>query len=56
MYITIIIIVVIVLLCSIRQVQEYERGILFQLGKYKKILNPGPKTHSDRKNPNHYFP
>ena len=41
MYITIIIIVVIVLLCSIRQVQEYERGILFQLGKYKKILNPG---------------
>ena len=41
MFITIIIIVVIVLLCSIRQVQEYERGILFQLGKYKKILNPG---------------
>ena len=41
MYITIIIIVVIVLLCSIRQVQENERGILFQLGKYKKILNPG---------------
>ena len=41
MFITIIIIVVFVLLCSIRQVQEYERGILFQLGKYKKILNPG---------------
>ena len=41
MLITILIIVVIILLCSIRQVQEYERGILFQLGKYKKVLNPG---------------
>ena len=39
--ITIIIIVIIILLCSIRQITEYERGILFQLGKYKKILNPG---------------
>ena len=39
--ITIIIIVIVILLCSIRQITEYERGILFQLGKYKKILNPG---------------
>ena len=39
--ITIIVIVGIILLCSIRQVNEYERGILFQLGKYKKIMNPG---------------
>ena len=39
--ITVIIIIVIILLCSIRQITEYERGILFQLGKYKKILNPG---------------
>ena len=39
--ITIIIIVIIILLCSIRQITEYERGILFQLGKYKRILNPG---------------
>ena len=39
--ITFLIIVGIVLLCSIRQITEYERGILFQLGKYKKILNPG---------------
>lgn len=38
---TIIIIVGIILLCSIRQINEYERGILFQLGKYKKIMNPG---------------
>ena len=38
---TLIIIIVIVILCSIRQIAEYERGILFQLGKYKRILNPG---------------
>lgn len=37
----IIFIVVIVILCSIRQIDEYERGILFQFGKYKKIMNPG---------------
>ncbi len=37
----IIIIIIIVLLCSIRQINEYERGILFQYGKFKKILNPG---------------
>lgn len=31
----------IVILCSIRQISEYERGILFRFGKYKKILKPG---------------
>ena len=31
----------IILLCSIRQIAEYERGILFQFGKFKRILNPG---------------
>ena len=39
--ITVIVVIVIILLCSIRQITEYERGLLFQLGKYKKILNPG---------------
>ena len=34
-------IIVFILLISIRQVSEYERGILFQFGKYKKMLNPG---------------
>ena len=34
-------IVVVVLLCSIRQINEYERGILFTCGKFTKILNPG---------------
>ena len=35
------IIVVVIILSSIRQVNEYERGILFQFGKFKRILNPG---------------
>lgn len=33
--------VIIILLCSIRQINEYERGILFRCGKYKCMLNPG---------------
>lgn len=35
------IIIIVIILSSIRQVNEYERGILFQLGKFKKVLNPG---------------
>ena len=30
-----------ILLSSIKQIDEYERGILFQLGKFKRILSPG---------------
>ena len=37
----IIIVVAIILLNSIRQINEYERGILFTFGKFSKILNPG---------------
>ena len=37
----IIVVVLVIILCSIRQISEYERGILFQFGKYKKIMNPG---------------
>ena len=33
--------IVVVLLCSIRQINQYERGILFKRGKYSRILNPG---------------
>ncbi len=40
-FIVIVVVVLIVILTSIRQIAEYERGILFQFGKYKKILNPG---------------
>ncbi len=39
--IVVIIVVAIVLLNSIRQINEYERGILFTFGKFSKILNPG---------------
>jgi len=35
------IVVVILLLVSIRQINEYQRGVLFTLGKYSKTLNPG---------------
>ena len=37
----IIVIVGIILLRSIKQVDEYERGIKFSLGKFSKIMNPG---------------
>ena len=39
--IVIIIILVIVLLASIKQVDEYESGVKFTLGKYSKMMNPG---------------
>ena len=31
----------IILLCSIRQISEYQRGILFRFGKFARIMNPG---------------
>ena len=37
----IIIIILVIILCSIRQIDEYERGIKFSLGKFSKIMNPG---------------
>ncbi len=37
----IIVILVLVILKSIKQINEYERGILFSFGKYKKMLTPG---------------
>ncbi len=36
-----IIIVVILILGSIKQINEYERGILFSFGKFSKMLEPG---------------
>ena len=35
------IIIFIILLCSVRQITEYERGILFRFGKFARIMNPG---------------
>ena len=36
-------IIIIILLSSIKQIDEYERGILFSFGKYKRTLKPGWK-------------
>ena len=36
-----IIVLIIILFSSIKQVNEYERGVLFRFGKFAKILNPG---------------
>ena len=36
-------IILIILLASIKQIDEYERGVLFSFGKYKKTLTPGWK-------------
>lgn len=37
----ILIIVLVILLLSIKQVSEYERGVKFCFGKFKRIMNPG---------------
>ena len=41
MVIVLLVIIGFVLLCSIRQINEYERGILFTFGKFSKVMNPG---------------
>lgn len=41
MIITILIIIAIIALCSIKQVNEYERGLLYVAGHFSKILKPG---------------
>lgn len=33
--------IIVILLVSIRQINQYERGIKFTLGKFSKIMNPG---------------
>lgn len=38
---TLLIIVLVILLISIRQVNEYQRGVKFQLGKFTRVVNPG---------------
>lgn len=37
----ILVVILVVVLISIKQVEEYERGILFTFGKFSRILNPG---------------
>jgi regulator of protease activity HflC (stomatin/prohibitin superfamily) len=41
MYQTILIVAIVLFLVSIRQVNQYQRGVKFQLGKYIKIVEPG---------------
>lgn len=36
-----IVIFLIIVISSVRQINQYERGILFKRGKYAKVLNPG---------------
>jgi len=41
MYIGVLIVIIAIILGSIKQISEYERGIKFTCGKYSKIMNPG---------------
>ena len=41
MIIGLVVFILFIILISIRQVSEYERGIKFRFGKFKKIMNPG---------------
>lgn len=41
MLIVLAILVLVVILCSIKQINEYQRGILYAFGKFSKILAPG---------------
>ena len=41
MYIGIIILIIFFIIISIKQINEYERGVEFTLGKFSKIMNPG---------------
>lgn len=43
MLIAVIIILLVIVLSSIKQINEYERGIKFTLGKFSKIMSPGWK-------------
>ena len=44
--VAILFIVLVILLRSIVQINEYERGIKFNRGKFSKILEPGWRIHS----------
>ena len=40
-FIPLIMIFLFIVISSVRQINQYERGILFKRGKYSKVLNPG---------------
>lgn len=41
MFVIVLVVLVVIILSSIKQVNQYERGIKFTLGKFSKIMNPG---------------
>ena len=41
MLVGVVVLIVFLLIVSIRQINEYERGVKFTLGKFSKIMNPG---------------
>lgn len=41
LFMVIIFVIIVVLLCSVRQIDEYQRGIKFSFGKFTKIMEPG---------------
>ena len=41
LFLPLIIIFIIIVISSIRQIDQYQRGILFRRGKYSKVLEPG---------------
>ena len=54
MPVVLLVIILIIVFASIRQINQYERGILFRFGKFAKILMPGwhvilPVIHSYKK-------
>lgn len=54
MFLSLLGIILIIIFVSIRQINQYERGILFRFGKFAKILKPGwhiilPVIHSYKK-------
>lgn len=54
MFLSLLGIILIIIFVSIRQINQYERGILFRFGKFAKILKPGwhiilPIIHSYKK-------
>ena len=54
MPVVLLVIILIIVFASIRQINQYERGILFRFGKFAKILTPGwhvilPVIHSYKK-------
>ena len=41
MFVGVIVLIVFFLIVSVKQINEYERGVKFTLGKFSKIMNPG---------------